>query len=311
MTAGLLLDVGLVILVLAVAASILFAATTFAAVVAFVSFGLLIALAWVRLDAVDVALTEAAIGAGLTGVLLLSAAGRLRSAPAVPMAGRESWILAGLLSAAVTVGLVIAVLRLPDPAPSLTQIAAERLPALGVGNAVTAVLLGYRAIDTLLEKVVVLLALLGIWSLAPDRLWSGLPGPGHPIDRDGPLNFLAKILPPIGIVVGVYMVWVATDEPGGAFQGGAILAAMWLLTMMAGLTQPPRISSTRLRFLLVVGVLAFLAVGLAGFWWADGFLGYPPALAKPLIVGVELALAFSTALTLALLVAGPPERTAA
>lgn len=51
----------------------------FKAIVLFISFGLLMALAWVRLDAPDVALAEAAIGAGLTGALLLAAWARLTS----------------------------------------------------------------------------------------------------------------------------------------------------------------------------------------------------------------------------------------
>lgn len=51
----------------------------FAAVVFFIAHGLVMALAWVRLQAPDIALAEAAIGAGLTGVLLLNAAGQLGS----------------------------------------------------------------------------------------------------------------------------------------------------------------------------------------------------------------------------------------
>lgn len=50
----------------------------FRAVVLFIAFGLLLALAWARLDAPDIALAEAAIGAGLTGALLLDAVGHLR-----------------------------------------------------------------------------------------------------------------------------------------------------------------------------------------------------------------------------------------
>ena len=49
----------------------------FEAVVLFVAFGLLMALCWMRLSAPDVALAEAAIGAGLTGALLMSAIARL------------------------------------------------------------------------------------------------------------------------------------------------------------------------------------------------------------------------------------------
>lgn len=43
------------------------------AFLAFVVFGLLMALAWARLDAPDIALAEAAVGAGLSGVLLFDA----------------------------------------------------------------------------------------------------------------------------------------------------------------------------------------------------------------------------------------------
>lgn len=49
----------------------------FRAVVLFIAFGLVLSLVWVRLEAPDVALAEAAIGAGLTGALLLSALARL------------------------------------------------------------------------------------------------------------------------------------------------------------------------------------------------------------------------------------------
>lgn len=51
----------------------------FRAVVTFIVFGLLIALAWARLDAPDVALADAAVGAGLAGALLLDTVGHLRA----------------------------------------------------------------------------------------------------------------------------------------------------------------------------------------------------------------------------------------
>jgi uncharacterized MnhB-related membrane protein len=53
-------------------------ADLFKSVVLFIVFGLLMALAWVRLEAPDIALAEAAIGAGLTGALLLDAVGHLQ-----------------------------------------------------------------------------------------------------------------------------------------------------------------------------------------------------------------------------------------
>ena len=74
------LDIGLALLVLAVAGWTIAAREAFASVVGYVAYGLLLSLVWVRLFAVDVALTEAAIGSGVTGVLLISAAARLRGA---------------------------------------------------------------------------------------------------------------------------------------------------------------------------------------------------------------------------------------
>lgn len=55
-------------------------AELFRAVVLFIAFGLLLAVAWVRLKAPDIALAEAAIGAGVTGALLLVTLGRLKTA---------------------------------------------------------------------------------------------------------------------------------------------------------------------------------------------------------------------------------------
>ena len=50
----------------------------FKAIVLFISFGLVMAITWVRLNAIDVAIAEVAIGAGLTGALLLAALARLQ-----------------------------------------------------------------------------------------------------------------------------------------------------------------------------------------------------------------------------------------
>lgn len=68
-----LLDVLMALLLAGVAAGVLLARDLFRAVVLFIAFGLLMSLAWARLAAPDVALAEAAIGAGLLGVLLLDA----------------------------------------------------------------------------------------------------------------------------------------------------------------------------------------------------------------------------------------------
>jgi len=62
-------------LLLGLAWSVLASKDLFRSVVLFIVFGLIMAMAWVRLKAPDIALAEAAIGTGLTGVLLLDTLG--------------------------------------------------------------------------------------------------------------------------------------------------------------------------------------------------------------------------------------------
>jgi len=311
MSVQLALDVGLALLVLAVAARTIFARGAFEALVDYVAYGLLLSLVWVRLFAVDVALTEAAIGGGVTGVLLIGATARLRSADALAAEEAPSGplrVLAACLCLLVTLVLGGVMLLLPDPGPTLAPQAAQHLAETGLGNPVTAVLIAYRAFDTMLEKVVLVLAVVGVWSLAPDRFWGGAPGEARAARPEPTLAFLAQVLPPIGILVGLHIFWAGADEPGGAFQGGAILAAMWLILVMARLTEAPPIGALWLRLALVAGPAVFLAFGVAGVATASGYFAYPPGLAKPLILFIEAFMLLTIAVTLPMLVVGPPRR---
>ena len=302
-------DIGLVVLILAIGASTIVVREAFAAVIGFVVYGLLLSIAWVRLSAVDVALTEAAIGGGMTGMLMLGAVARLRLAEGNDTrTSLPTRLAAGVMSALIAAGLATAILTPPEVIPTLAPMVMENLAQSGLGNPVAGVLFVYRALDTLLEKVVLILALLGVWSLAPDRVWGGIPGLRVYAQPSSTLTFLAQLLPPVGIVVAIYMCWVGAKEPGGAFQGGTVLAAMWLLVMIAGLKNVPSISQPWLRLLLVVGPVIFFAIGLAGMVLANAFLAYPSGYAKPMIVAVEFALTLSIGVALGLLAAGPPER---
>jgi multisubunit Na+/H+ antiporter MnhB subunit len=308
-----ILEIVLAAVVLGLGIWTIAARQSYAATVGFVAYGLLVPLVWVRLDAVDVALTEAAIGGGLGGVLLLGAAARLQATEIASLAeepGKIVRLAAAALSAMISAALAAAILLLPDPAPSLAPAAVAHASATGLANPVTNVLMAFRAMDTMLEKVVLLLAIVGVWSLASDRAWGGHPGPRHQADPRGPLAFLARLLPPLGVVVGIYIFWTGANHPGGAFQGGAILAAMWLLVVMAGLTDTPPVSSRYVRLLLVAGPGVFLIVGLGGLCLGLAFLAYPPTHAKPLILAVEVAMILTIAVTLGLLLAGAPERSA-
>jgi multisubunit Na+/H+ antiporter MnhB subunit len=305
-----LFDGLLVMLILGLAIWMLVTRTSFQAALGFTAYGLLLALIWVRLASSDVALTEAALGGGLTGLLLLGAAARLP---------QEGWsagpdplirLLVGLAAALVTLGLALLVvqpsLSVPSPAvPGLTGLVADHLAATGLGNPVNGVLLGFRALDTLAEAVVLVLVLVALWSLTPDRGWGGRPGYPNLPQANAGLLLLAQVLPPFGILVGIHLAWTGANHPGGAFQGAAILAAMWLLTLIAGLTRPPEGRSRGLRWLIILGPLVFIGIGLAGHWLAGAILAFPKDGAKPLILLIEAGLTLSIAIALGLLLGSP------
>jgi energy-converting hydrogenase B subunit D len=81
MDIGLLLDGLLGVALVWLAWRVLAVGDLFRAVILFIVFGMLMALAWARLGAPDIALAEAAIGAGITGALLLDAVAQFRRGP--------------------------------------------------------------------------------------------------------------------------------------------------------------------------------------------------------------------------------------
>jgi multicomponent Na+:H+ antiporter subunit B len=128
----------------------------------------------VALDAVDVAMTEASVGAGISTVLLLCALALCRSEEAKP--SRRPWLpLAAALSAGAM--LVYGTFGLPEfsnaQAPIHQHVAPRYIQdaqrETGVPNMVTAVLASYRGYDTLGETFVVFTAGIGIIALLRRR----------------------------------------------------------------------------------------------------------------------------------------------
>ncbi len=299
------LDLAFGALILATALAAVAGQGLFRAVVFFITYGLLLALVWARLGAYDVALAEGVIGAGLTGVLLLMAQGRLRRADALADPPARGKLAAALAGASVTAALVWAWFTLP--LPQRIDLDAP-MAASGVENPVTAVLLNFRAWDTLLESIVLLAALVGLWMLARDAEWRAPLGPGFHARAGGVLSVFGRLLPPVGLIYGVWLVWAGADQTGGAFQGGTVLAAVILVAMMAGLARAPRVGAPAWHAALAFGPSVFLLAGIAMMAVGGGFLTLPPEFAKPVTVTIEAALTLSIAVTLALLVVGPPEQ---
>lgn len=304
-----MLDLLLCLGMVALAWRLLSVADLFQAVVLFIVFGILVALAWVRLAAPDVALAEVAIGSGLTGALFLAALAHLRrrsrgggAPPGRSLASRRPvWQVphaALLVFWLLAPALLLAVLALPSIESGLAPEVLANLDQTGVTHPVTAVLLNYRAWDTLLELAVVMLVVAAALSL-PDE--SNLPMKSV----QGPvLAGSIGLLVPLLVLVAGYLLWLGAHAPGGAFQAGAVLAAGLVLLRLSGRDPVAGVAMAARRWLAVIGVLGFLLLGLAVTLAGLPFLGWPTAWAGVIILLIEVLASLSIAVALAALFGG-------
>ncbi len=156
------------------------------------SYSLFMAVVWTRLNAVDVAFTEASVGAGITTMLMLAALSRTKrfeflyrkkgqqedpnkeTNPLLKNWKRKrfsvtkvSGLIVVLLTGAI---LIYGTMDMPDfgdpNSPSYTHVATMYIergqPEVNVPNLVTAVLASYRGYDTLGETIVIFTAGIGV-----------------------------------------------------------------------------------------------------------------------------------------------------
>ena len=137
-------------------------------------YSLLAATFFVVADAVDVAFTEAAVGAGISTVLMLGALSLSKGREKVPS---RAPILPIIIALATGVALIYGTLDMPnygDPdAPIHQHVAptylADSKPKTGIPNVVTVVLASYRGYDTLGEVTVIFAAGIGVMVLLQGR----------------------------------------------------------------------------------------------------------------------------------------------
>ncbi len=312
-TLWLALDLVLAGSVVALGWASLAARDSFAMIVLFIVFGLLCALAWVRLAAPDVALAEAAVGAGITGALMLKTWAHIRRRPArapEPAPARPARHAIGALVALVTAACAAALLLAPS-APGLVVATQANLASSGVENPVTAVLLNYRSLDTLLEVVVLFAAILCVWLV--ERATAAAPHATALPRRAGPalgpvfLGF-ARLALPAAVLVGAYLLWLGAYAPGGAFQGGAVLAAVGIVLVLGRLWVPRAAVLPWARAAFVIGTAVFTGAAVAAAALGGAFFEYPADQAKAWILVIEGVVTVSIAATLAALFIGPAPR---
>ena len=266
----------------------------FAVVMLFGVYSLLTATLFMDLDAVDVAFTEAAVGAGVTTVLMLSSLHLTKRWEALP---RRSPLLALLAVGVTGAALVYAVLDAPllgDPSAPVHQHVTPRfieqgLAEVGMPNLVTAVLASYRGYDTFGETVVIFtagLAVLLLLGIQDDpRLRPGVSAIGDQLV----LRSVVKVLLPLILLYGLYVQFHGDFGAGGGFQAGVIFATGFVLYDLvfgegsARAVVPPG----WLHRLAALGVLIYGGVGVYSLLVGRPFLDYS-ALADDPVHGQHL-----------------------
>ena len=249
-------------------------------------YGLLSASFFVTMDAVDVAFTEAAVGAGIATLLMLTT---------IAMTGRHEHAARhkptlALAVVFITGGLLIyGTLDMPyfgsAQAPGHLHVAPryinDSMHEIGVSNIVTSVLASYRGFDTLGEVVVIFTAGVGVLALLSvvrrpedDAEIDSINDAMH--EQHLILRVVTKMLIPYILLFALYVQFHGDYGPGGGFQAGVIFAAAIILyAMLFGLSTARRvINQPIIQFLSAIGVLIYGCVGVTSLLNGGNFLDY-------------------------------------
>jgi multicomponent Na+:H+ antiporter subunit B len=247
-------------------------------------YSLISASLFLDLDAVDVAFTEAAVGAGISTLLMLASlklVGRFEN--------KSRYKPALALGVVLVTGalLIYGTLDMPHfglaDAPAHLHVAPryikDSMAEIGVPNIVTSVLASYRGFDTLGEVVVVFTAGIGVMSLllvskqTKEESQTMVPAD---MQQQIILRVVAKMMLPPILLFALYVQFHGDYGPGGGFQAGVIFAAgIILYTMLFGLSNSQKLFKRKMMELLTaVGVLIYGGVGVACMIMGGNFLDY-------------------------------------
>ena len=273
----------------------------FAVVMLLGIYGLLSASFFVAMDAVDVAFTEAAVGAGISTLLMLVV---------ITMTGRHENTtrhkpLSALFIVIITGGLLIyGTYDIPyfgaEDAPIHNHVAPRYIndssAEIGIPNIVTSVLASYRAFDTFGEVVVIFTAGIGVLALLsvarrPEDDESIAPINDTMHEQHLVIRIVSKILIPFILLFALYVQFHGDFGPGGGFQAGVIFAAgIILYTMLFGLSTARKvINQPFTQLIAAMGVLLYGCVGIASMLNGGNFFDYNVLASDP-IAGQHLGI---------------------
>ena len=154
--------------------------------------------------------------------------------------------------------------------PAYTKSAGEELLLLntkvGVSNAVTTVVVYFRGFDTLGEIAVLFIAAIGIGLMLHTNTSCSIKAQSNFMLRSA-----SKILFPIIMLFGVYVMIYGHLSPGGGFQGGVIIASGVLLLLISH--KDFEVPHALIVTLETFAGVSYVIIGLIGLVVLDTFLG--------------------------------------
>jgi multicomponent Na+:H+ antiporter subunit B len=303
-----LVDIALLSLLFVVAIGVARMRSLFAIAILTGAYSLLSAMWFVTLDAADVAFTEAAVGAGISTVLMLGAMLlTARTAKADRKGSHWGPLAVVLITGAVLVYATIDMPVFGDPnsAPNSyvgAQYMARLAHDIDIPNAVTAVLASYRGFDTLGETGVVFVAglavalLLGFGERSLTAGRTRVPG-AQPVatgPREGAkgdhhviLRVVSKVLIPLIALYALYVQFHGEYSAGGGFQAGVTMAvAIILYSLIFGINAAlDAVPAVFARGLAAVGLIIYAGVGFWALVEGGLFLDYYALLAHAPVDG--------------------------
>ena len=305
----------LLVFLLAAAVAVCLSKRLFTSVIIYTSFSTVLSIMWILLAAPDIAITEAAVCTGISGVLFFVALKRIGVTDAEykrenkperltkPEKDKGRKGLSSLFNAlyvtvcgSLTAVLIYTASSLPsfgDPANPTNNEVSRRfleqgLHETGALNAVSSMLWSYRSFDTFGEACVLFAAVCSILILlrgggvslpAVDPFRKEMEEPRQDII----LKHIAFLLVAIIMIFGFYALLNGHITPGGGFSGGAILGAMLVLYASAyGTKHSFKFMDHKIFSRTIAITLSFYAVikGIVFFAGANG-LPFPVPLGTP------------------------------
>jgi multicomponent Na+:H+ antiporter subunit B len=225
---------------------------------------------YLLLDAPDVAMTEAVVGALVT-VFSVFAIKALYKSPYDIVSGLNPLLL--IITLALALALMMAGTDLPEFG-SAVAIANHKTSLyyiqntkndINIASVVAAILANYRGYDTLLETLVIVIG--GI-SVALNLESKDLK------ENKGDIisTKISRFILPVVFLFAFYLQVHGEISPGGGFQAGALVAVGFIVYSMV--FAKAIISEVLLKNFAVLGVVVYIATGLVGVFKGGEFLNY-------------------------------------